>query len=49
MGEHSPALLVYPDGVWYRNVTPAEIDEIIDSHIKKGIVVERLVYFKLPG
>jgi hypothetical protein len=34
---------VYPEAVWYGHVTPADIDEIIDSHIVGGIPVERLI------
>jgi (2Fe-2S) ferredoxin len=34
---------VYPDAVWYGGVTPADVDEIIDSHIVGGRLVERLV------
>jgi (2Fe-2S) ferredoxin len=37
------AVVVYPEGVWYRNVTLADVDEIIDSHIVHGQPVERLV------
>ena len=38
-----PAVLVYPDGIWYAHVTPADVPEIIESHLKRGIPVERLV------
>jgi (2Fe-2S) ferredoxin len=34
---------VYPEQVWYGGVTPADVDEIIDSHITHGKPVERLV------
>jgi hypothetical protein len=34
---------VYPEAVWYGHVTPADIDEIIDSHIVGGKPVERLL------
>lgn len=36
-------VVVYPDNVWYGHVTPADVDEIIERHIVKGEVVERLV------
>lgn len=48
-GEYSPVIVVYPEGVWYRNVTAADIDEIFESHIKRGEAVERLVHFTLGG
>jgi (2Fe-2S) ferredoxin len=34
---------VYPDNVWYTYVDREDIDEIIDRHIVKGEIVERLV------
>jgi (2Fe-2S) ferredoxin len=42
-----PAVLVYPDGVWYAHVTPADVPEIIQSHLKGGVPVERLVRKRL--
>jgi (2Fe-2S) ferredoxin len=38
-----PLMVVYPEGVWYGPKTPADIDEIFDSHLKQGKLVERLV------
>jgi (2Fe-2S) ferredoxin len=38
-----PVAVVYPEGVWYTYVDQADIDEIVDSHLKDGQVVERLV------
>lgn len=38
-----PVAVVYPEGVWYTFVDNADIDEIVDSHLKGGQVVERLV------
>jgi len=37
-----PVAVVYPEGVWYTYVDNADIDEIVDSHLKQGKVVERL-------
>ncbi len=39
----APVAVVYPDGVWYSYVDNDDIDEIIESHLKNGRVVERLV------
>ncbi len=41
--EVGPTVVVYPDAVWYGGVTPADVDEIIDSHILGGRPVERLI------
>ena len=38
-----PVAVVYPEEVWYTYVDNADIDEIVDSHLKNGQVVERLV------
>jgi (2Fe-2S) ferredoxin len=38
-----PLMVVYPDGVWYRPTTSEDIDEIVDSHFKRGKRVDRLV------
>jgi (2Fe-2S) ferredoxin len=34
--------VVYPEGVWYTFVDHADIDDIVNSHLKNGQVVERL-------
>lgn len=38
-----PVLVVYPEAVWYSYVDPEDIDEIVESHLKNGQVVERLL------
>ena len=38
-----PVLVVYPEAVWYTFVDNDDIDEIVDSHLKNGQVVERLL------
>jgi (2Fe-2S) ferredoxin len=38
-----PVCVVYPEGVWYSFVDMHDIDEIVDSHLKNGVVVERLL------
>lgn len=40
--EEGPVIVVYPEAVWYTYVDCADIDEIIDEHVKHGRVVERL-------
>jgi (2Fe-2S) ferredoxin len=38
-----PVAVVYPEGVWYSYVDQHDIDEIVESHLKHGRVVERLL------
>ncbi len=38
-----PVAVVYPEGVWYTYVDQHDIDEIVDSHLRQGKVVERLL------
>ncbi len=38
-----PLAVVYPEAVWYTYVDEHDIDEIVESHLKNGRVVERLV------
>lgn len=38
-----PVAVVYPEAVWYSYVDASDIDEIVESHLKNGKVVERLL------
>ena len=38
-----PVAVVYPEAVWYTYVDASDIDEIVESHLKNGRVVERLL------
>ena len=40
--ELGPVIVVYPEATWYTYVDEEDIDEIIDSHLVGGKVVERL-------
>jgi (2Fe-2S) ferredoxin len=40
--EEGPAVVIYPEGTWYTYVDETDIDEIVDSHLAQGKVVERL-------
>ena len=44
-----PVVVVYPEGVWYTFVDQADIDEIVDSHLKNGRPVERLMLAPTVG
>jgi len=41
------AVMVYPDGTMYGQVQPEDVPEIIEKHIEKGEVVERLALIEL--
>ena len=41
--ERGPNMVVYPDGVWYSEVTAQDVPEIVRSHFEQGQPVERLV------
>ncbi|MDD2809487.1 (2Fe-2S) ferredoxin domain-containing protein [Rhodoferax sp.] len=41
-----PVAVVYPEAVWYSYVDNSDIDEIVESHLKNGQIVERL---RLPA
>ncbi len=41
------AVLVYPEGIWYAQVQPEDVGEIIEEHLEKGKVVERLALIEL--
>jgi (2Fe-2S) ferredoxin len=43
------AVLVYPDGIWYAQVRAADVPEIIEEHLIRGRVVERLALLKVPS
>ncbi|MEY3665220.1 MAG: hypothetical protein RLZZ153_1402 [Pseudomonadota bacterium] len=40
--ELGPVAVVYPEGVWYTYVDREDIDEIVDSHLRDGVPVQRL-------
>jgi (2Fe-2S) ferredoxin len=46
--EHGCSVVVYPEQVWYGKVTVEDVPEIIDRHIMKGEVVERLLMPNQP-
>lgn len=38
-----PVAVVYPEAVWYSFVDNSDIDEIVTSHLRDGVVVQRLL------
>ena len=41
--ELGPTIVIYPEGVWYTVHSPADVDEILQTHIIEGRRVERLM------
>jgi (2Fe-2S) ferredoxin len=41
--EKGPVAVVYPEGIWYTMVDEHDVDEIIESHIRDGKPVARLM------
>ncbi|MGD1984723.1 MAG: (2Fe-2S) ferredoxin domain-containing protein [Chromatiaceae bacterium] len=41
--ELGPVVVVYPEAVWYTYIDRHDLDEIIDSHLVNGEIVERLL------
>ena len=37
-----PIAVVWPDGIWYRDATPENLNRILEQHIVGGEVVEEL-------
>jgi (2Fe-2S) ferredoxin len=40
---NGPIVVVYPDGVWYKEVSADDVEEIVESHFENGKIVERLL------
>ena len=41
--ELGPVLVIYPEGVWYTYKTKEDVDDILQSHLIGGEIVDRLL------
>ncbi len=41
--DQGPLMLVYPEGVFYKQLKPEDMKEVVEEHFVKGRVVERLL------
>ena len=44
-----PVMIVYPEGTFYSRVTLEDVPELVEEHLLKGRVVDRLVYRETEG
>ena len=44
MCEFGPIVVVYPEGTFYSQVKPEDVAEIVEEHLYKGRIVNRLLY-----
>jgi len=43
-----PIMLVYPEGVWYRQATPEVIEKILQQHILGNQILQEYAFFVHP-
>jgi len=44
-----PIVVLYPDGTWYCEVTPALLDRILIEHVKNGRPVQSHIFYQAGG
>jgi (2Fe-2S) ferredoxin len=44
--DKGPVIVIYPEATWYTYVDQEDIDEIVDRHLVKGEIVDRLLIDK---
>ena len=46
---HGPIVVVYPEGVWYGDVTPSLLERIVVEHLRDGKIVDEAVFFRMKA
>lgn len=44
---NGPIVVVYPEGIWYSEVTPPLLERIVVEHLKGGKPVEEAIFHRL--
>lgn len=44
--DQGPVIVIYPEATWYTYVDQEDIDEIVDRHLVRGEIVDRLLIDK---
>ncbi len=41
--DRGPIIVIYPQGIWYGNVTVKDVERIVEQHIEEGTIVKDLL------
>ena len=44
---NGPIVVVYPEAIWYSEVTPALLERIVVEHLKRGRPIDEAVFHRL--
>jgi len=44
---NGPIVVVYPEGIWYSDVTPALLERIVVEHLKRGKPIDEAIFHRL--